>query len=111
MANQPIRVLFRYHGGVPARQASEEEMAQAYEYLRQTCKQWESSGVKLVGTFGAFGEGVGGFAHYIIFEVDDIDMVDKMSNDIYSGGIRKFYEKHSFDIGRTSRFELLWESS
>ena len=93
MANQPIRVLLRWHFGLPSRQASEEETAQAREAVRQTIQEWKSSGVKLVGTFGGYGNGTGEYAHYAILEVDSLDVVNEMNNALYGGNSSRFYEK------------------
>jgi predicted amidophosphoribosyltransferase len=62
MADQPIRVLFRYHGGVPLRQASDEAKAQSRTRLKEIFAKWKASGVKLVAYFGSYGEGVDGYA-------------------------------------------------
>ena len=110
MANETIRVLFRFHGGVPLRTGSDEDKAQYREQIRRIFKKWKSSGVKLVGSFHACGEGVGEFAHYVILDVNDVDTVYEMNGDIF-GGVGKFYQRHSFDIGLPPIVESMWESA
>jgi hypothetical protein len=109
MADQPIRVLFRYHGGVPARQMSDEEKAQSREKIRQIFGEWKSSGVQLIGSWHGCGEGVGGYAHYLILDVDDVETVYRMNGDIY-GRLGGTYQRHSFDIGLPPAVEAIWES-
>lgn len=109
MANQTIRVLFRFHGGVPVRTASDEDKAHYREQMRQILKKWKSSGVKLVGSFHGCGEGVGGFSHYVILDVNDVETVYDMNFDIFDG-VGKFYQRHSFDIGGPPIVEGMWES-
>lgn len=105
MADQPIRVMFRYHGGVPARQTSEG----ARERLIQIFGEWKAAGVKLVAYFGAYGEGVDGYSHHLILDVPEISMVRKMNGDIY--GLGGIYQKHSFDIGVARLVEGMWVSA
>jgi hypothetical protein len=109
MADQPIRVLFRFHAGVPFRQASEEAKAQYRAQLIQNFGKWKASGVKLVGSFSAYGEGVGGFAHHVILDVPEITMVREMNRDIL--GLGGIYQKHSFAIGIGGIVEGMWESA
>jgi hypothetical protein len=66
MADQPIRVMFRFHAGVPFRQASDEAQAAYRAQLKQAFAKWKSARVKLVGSFGGLGEGVGGYAHHVL---------------------------------------------
>jgi hypothetical protein len=74
-------------------------------------QEWNSSGVKLVGTFGGYGEGVGGYGHYAILEVDDLDMVSKLNDDLFGGESRGCYERYSLDVGHPSVLETSWEPS
>ena len=110
MANQPIRVMFRFHGGMPVRQASDEARAQFSPKLKEIFAKWKSSGVKLVGYFGSYGNGVDGYAHHLILDVPEITMVQEMNSDIF-GGLGAFYEKHHFEVGEGRAGEDLWESS
>jgi hypothetical protein len=105
-----IRVLYRYHGGFPARQATAEENAENMEKIRQTFKKWKASGVKLVGSFHGAGEGVGGYGHYMILDIDDIETLYEMNSDVYSG-LGGMYQKHSFAVGLPPIIEEMWESA
>jgi len=94
---------------MPFRQASDEEKAQYRAQIKQAFAKWKSAGVKLVGSFHAWGEGVGGYAHYVLFDVDDLETVHQMNSDIFDlGGI---YQKHSFDIGLPTIIEGMWASA
>jgi muconolactone delta-isomerase len=109
MADQPIRVMLRFHGGVPFRQASDEAKAQYQAQLKQAFARWRSAGVKMIGSFRASGEGVGGYAHYILFDVDDLGTVHQMNSDIF--GLGGIYQRHSFDVGLPPIVEGMWESA
>ena len=112
MADQPaLRVLFRFHFGLPMRQASAEEKEKARGLLRETFQKWSSSGVKLIATFGNQGA-LDGFAHLMILEVDDISKVQEIDRDITGGEVGKFIEKYTFQMGwARTRLEDIWESS
>ena len=112
MADQPaLRVLFRFQFGLPMRQASDEEREKARELVRETFQKWNSSGVKLIGTFGNQGA-LDGFAHYMILEVDDVNKVQEIDRDITFGEVGKFIEKYSFHVGwARTFFEDIWKSS
>ena len=111
MADQPtLRVLFRFHGGLPARQASEEEKQKLQEVAQQMFQKWISSGVKLIGTFSCSSH-PDGFAHHIILEVDDVKQVVEMDNDIHAGEVGKLIENFQFHIGWPSPgIEAMWQS-
>jgi hypothetical protein len=109
MADQPIRVMFRFHVGVPYRQASDEARAQYWAQIKQVFAEWKSSGVKLVGYFGSYGNGFDGYAHHMILDVPEITMVRKMNGDIF--GLGGIYEKNHFEVGAGGAGEELWESA
>jgi hypothetical protein len=89
---------------------SDEEKAQSREKdLRQIFGEWKSSGVQLIGSWHGCGEGVGGYAHYLILDVDDVETVYRMNRDIFRG-LGGTYQRHSLDIGLPPVFEGMWES-
>jgi len=104
-----IRVLFRFHFGLPFRQASDEEKQKAYQAIEELFKKWKSSGVKLIGTFGGPAH-VDGFAHHMILEVEDVSKVWEMDQGIFGGEVGKLIEEFQFHIGvaRTS-IEDIWK--
>jgi hypothetical protein len=109
MADQPVRVLYRFHAGLPWRQASDEARAQNRAQLTQIFGKWKSSGVKLIGYFCDYGGGATGYGHHVILDVPEVSMVREMDNDIMKlGGM---YEKHSFDVGYGGLVEGMWESA
>ena len=110
MADQPIRVLFRYQLGLPFRQASDEEKKRASELWEEMSKKWKSSGVRLIGYFGAYGHAVDGFCHHYIFEVDDLERVREMNADVFRGKGSKYLERFSFHIGQGHGSEEWWAS-
>ena len=97
MADQPIRVMFRLHVGTAYRQASDEAKAQYYAKLKEIFAKWKSSGVKLVGYFGSYGNGVDGYAHHLILDVPEITMLREMNGNTF--GLGGLYQKHSFEVG------------
>jgi hypothetical protein len=112
MADRPLRVLFRFSLGLNYRQASEEEREKAVEVMRQTFEKWKSSGVKLIGYFGAHGEALDGFGHNLILDIKDVNQVQEMDADIFGGGFGKFIEKFSLHIGwGLPLLEDIWKSS
>ena len=112
MPDQPaIRVLFRFHLGLPFRQASEEERKKVGELMRETFQEWKSSGIKLIGTFGSPAH-VDGFATYMIFEVDDFSKVGKMDQGFFRGEVGKFIEDFQVHVGIARTFiEDMWKPS
>jgi hypothetical protein len=110
MPAQPaIRVLFRFHLGLPFRKASEEEKKKVGDLLGEIFQEWKSSGIKLIGTFGSPAH-VSGFASYMIFEVDDLSKVGKMDQSIFRGEVGRFIEDFQVHIGiaRTA-IEDMWK--
>ena len=104
-----MRVLFRFHLGLPYRQAGDSEKERLHASIAEMFKEWRSKGINLVGTFGAMGSGVGGFAHYAIFNVDDLDVVSNMNHDIFTREASKYIEDFDFAIGWSRPFiEDVW---
>jgi hypothetical protein len=101
--------MLRLHLGVPFRQASAEERQELMEQFKQFYAKWKASGVKLIGSYHGCGEGVGGYAHYVLFDVDDIETVYQMNRDIF--GLRGLYQRHSIDVGLPPAVEEVWESA
>jgi hypothetical protein len=109
MADQPIRVLFRWLAGLPKRQASEEELRQVGESWVRLAEKWKSEGVRHIGYWMSDGW-VDGFAHYHILEIDDVSQVRKMAGE-FSQAVGKYVEKFSFHIGTTfPDVEDFWRS-
>ena len=111
MASQPaIRVLFRMHFGLPFRQASQEEKQKVSEKLTQMFNTWKTSGIRLLGTFGSPAH-VGGFAHYLLFEVDDYEKVGEMDRGIFAGEVGRYIENFDLHIGMSrSQIEDVWKA-
>ncbi len=104
-----IRVLFRFHLGLPFRQASDEEKQKSHESMGEMFKKWKSSGVKLIGTFGSPAH-EDGFASHMILEVEDIAQVGEMDHDIFMGDAGKFIEDFQFHIGvARTHIEDIWK--
>ena len=97
------------HAGVPYRQASDEAKAQYFPQLRRIFAKWKSSGVKLIGYFGSYGDGVDGYGHHLILDVPEITMVREMNSDIF--GLGGIYQKHGFEVGAGGVGEEMWESA
>ena len=67
--------------------------------------------IKLLGTFGS-GAHVDGFAHHMIFEVEDEGKVGEMDRDIMMGEVGQFIEDFQFHIGGARKeIEDVWKSS
>jgi hypothetical protein len=110
MAEEPIRVLFRFVGGLPARQATQEERSQFGESPGWWAK-WKASGVVLIGAFSTYGNAVDGFCHHVILEVDDVRVVHEMQRDVQGGEMGKYIERYDFHVGYPFRgLEEQWES-
>lgn len=107
MASEKVRVLFRYYAGLPMRQASEGERQSLMEAWEQLCKDWTTLGVKLCASFSGLSN-PGGFCHYIIFEVDDLELMKKMNGDVLGGTVGKLAERYDFSVG-TGMFEDSWQ--
>ena len=110
MADQPIRVLFRFTRGLPFRQASDEEKQRVNELWTALCTKWKSGGVELIGYFGAYGHSVDGFCHNYIFEVDDVEQVRRMNTDVFRGEGAQYLETFSFHLGQGHGSEEWWAS-
>ena len=106
MAEQPIRVMFRFNAGTSYRLASEEEKQQTRQLLKDILLKWKSSGVKLVGAFSQFGDGSEGYSHYTIFETDSVRKVGEMNGDVF--GSDMLYDHHSFEIGALGSIGRIW---
>ena len=113
MAGKPIRVLYRFMFGLPARQASEEARDQRVSLSQELFKKWKASGVKLIGYFATYGNAVDGFCHHMILEVDELDKVQEMAVDIQDGEIGRFIERFDFHVGSgfEAQIEEFWESA
>ena len=102
------RVLFRFHAGLPFRQASEEDRKQCFELWDDMLEKWKTSGVKLIGSFGSPAH-VDGFANYLIFEVEDTGLVTEMDHDIQMGDAGQLIEDFQFHVGTPrTRVEEIW---
>jgi hypothetical protein len=110
MTDQPIRVFFQASLGLAFRQATNEEKKKVGEAWEECAKKWKSSGVKLIGYFGAYGEALDGYGHNYIFEVDDVSKVQEMDADIHQSEFGKFVERLSLHVGRGHGTEEWWES-
>jgi hypothetical protein len=99
MADEVIRVLFRFTVGLPARQMSGEERSKMRDLYAQLREKWDSYGVRELGVWHGYGDAVDGFGHYMILEVDDVKKVRKMALDIQGGEIGRFVERYSLHIG------------
>lgn len=97
--NGPRHVLFRFTAGLPVRQMSSEERSQMMDLWAQYAEKWESRGVRRLDVWHGYGEGVDGFGHYLIFEVDDAKVVHEMARDIQRGELGRFVERYSMHIG------------
>ena len=110
MADQlTTRVFFQVHMGLPYRQASDEQRSEVMDSLTGIFRKWKSSGIRLIGYFGAPGR-IEGCAHNYVFEVDDVKQVREMDGDIFNGKVRAAIEKYRFHIGWGRGVEDLWES-
>lgn len=96
MAQRTIRVLLRWKLGFPWRQTSEEDQARANEEVGRIAKKWQDAGIKQIGDWHG---DLDGFAHYAIFEVDDIAAVQEMNEDIWNSEWSKYVQDHGFHIG------------
>ena len=105
-----IRILFRATLGLPYRQASDQQKKEFGRLWEATATKWKSSGIKLVGYFGAHGEALDGFSHNYIFEVDDACQVQDMDADIFQTQIGRYIERYSFHIGSSPGIEAWWEA-
>jgi hypothetical protein len=109
MAKEPIRVLFRFIGGLPARQATKEERSKFGDI--SWWAKWKASGVELIGAFSTYGNAVDGFCHHIILEVDDVGIVHEMQRDVQGGEGGRFIERYDFHVGYPFRgLEEQWDS-
>jgi hypothetical protein len=112
MSDEPIRVLYRAVGGLPARQASKEERSKFGDLGAQILEKWKASGVKLIGSFSTYGNAVDGFCHHIILEVDDVRKVHEMQRDIQGGEFGRFIERYDFHVGYPFRnLEEAWHAT
>ena len=110
MTDQSVRVLLRLHLGAPYRLASEEERQQSSAKFSQILKKWKASGVKLLGAYSAYGEGLGGFSHHLILDVSGPQGVEELNNDIFGSGM--LFERHSIDSGHMpSPIERMWQEA
>ena len=92
------RILFRWHLGLPMRQASEEEKKKIWELIGKLFDKWKSEGVKTIGTFTCSAHPEN-FSHFMIFEVDNIEKMTEMDRDICMGEVGKYIETFSLIPG------------
>ncbi len=99
-----FRVLMRMHGGLAVRQATSEQresiLGPGFEKM---LSGWQNQGIRLIGTFGN-GAHVDGFAHYAIFEIDDMDLIKKMDNDFMGSDFAGMIEDFELHLGWSRDF-------
>ena len=95
---EQLRVLLRFYLGLPHRQADDSEKKRFDASISEIFKEWRSSGIELAGTFMALGS-VNGYAHYAIFDVDNLELVKKMNGDIRTFEGSKYIERYDIEIG------------
>jgi hypothetical protein len=100
-----VRVLVQTHWGTSYHAASEEGKKEMREKQQQFLTSWKEAGIELVGDFHAYGDGVGGYSHHLLFDVDDLETVTRMNSDIFQAGI---YQRHAIHVGSPVRSSDKW---
>jgi hypothetical protein len=78
---------------------SSEERSKMMGLWAQLREKWESRGVRWLAVWHGYGDGVDGFGHYEILEVDDAKVVHDMAGDIQRAELGRFVERYSLHIG------------
>ena len=99
-----FRVLMRMHGGLAVRQTTNEEKETVlFPGFEKMFSDWQKQGIRLIGTFGN-GAHVDDFAHYAIFEIDDLDLMKKMDSDFMSSDWAGMIENFELHLGWSRDF-------
>ena len=99
MAEKPIRVLFRFTFGQPARQAPTEQRQLTMAAWAPFVTKWKAAGVKMLSSWMAPGGELEGFCHYWILEMQDLEQLSKFNQEFNQSEMAKFTDKYSVAVG------------
>ncbi|NLS75891.1 MAG: hypothetical protein GXY76_01385 [Chloroflexi bacterium] len=99
MAEKPIRVLFRFTFGQPARNTPAEQRQQFNAGWMPFFKKWKAAGVKLLSSWMAPGGELEGYCHYLIFEMKDLEQLSQFNQEFNQSGMATIVDRYSVAVG------------
>ncbi len=99
MSEKPIRVLFRFTFGQPARHMPPEQRQQLNAGWIPFLKKWKAEGVKLLGSWMAPGGELEGYCHHLILEMKDLEQLHQFNQEFNQSSMATIVDKYAIAVG------------